>query len=194
MTRFLLPLVAAALVAASALGQGFSGPLPTPPPVRDPSTGRLVPWPGPGVPFMRPFPPITVPWFGGFGYYTYGPSYPYTYDAWYLPAYSAGPTPVPQYQPPAPNAPPPIVPELPAEWTIEFPAGADVTLNGRPAAGEGAVRKLTSPPLKAGETYTFAVTAHWTADGKTYEWDRTLTLGAGQRSRSVVSRGFPVEK
>lgn len=196
MTRFLLPLTAVALVAASALGQGFTHPLPTPPPGRDPVTGRPVPWPGGMPPGVRPFPPITVPWFGSFGYYSYWPSYPYSYDSWYLPAYDypTAPAPVAPNRPADPNAPPPIVPELPAEWTIEFPVSADVTLNGHPAPGDGAVRKMTSPPLKPGETYTFAVTAKWTADGKRYEWDRTLTLGSGQRSRSVVARGFLVEK
>ena len=190
MTRILVPLLAVALAAGPALGQGFTRPMPTPPPVRDPATGQLVPWPGPVVPRFvpRPFPMFGVPWFGGLGYYSYGPPV-----AWYPPVYDYGPV-FPQYQPPAQNGPPPIVPELPAEWTIEFPAAGDVTVNGVPATGDGAVRKLTSPPLKPAERYTFAVAARWTADGKRYEWDRTLTLGAGERSRSTVARGFLVGK
>src|SRR5699024_5829325 len=112
-----------------------------------------VPWsPLNPPPLLRPVAPITVPWFGGYGYYPYyWSSYPYTYDSWSMPAYNAVPA-APVTQAPAPNGPPPIVPELPAEWTIEFPADAAVTLNGRAVEGGGVVRKLSSPPLKPGET------------------------------------------
>jgi len=195
MTRVRLSTVALLVLAAHpAFGQGFSRPVQTPPPVTTPG-GRVVPWsPSLLPPIARQIPPIAVPWFGGLGYYSYGPSYPYTYDTWYLPAYDQFPTgPVAPAPQPAPSGPPAIVPELSAEWTLEFPASAEVTLNGNPT-GVGTVRKLTSPPLKPGESYTFAVTAKWTADGKKYEWDRTLTLGSGQRSRTVVTRGFLVEK
>ena len=67
---------------------------------------------------------------------------------------------------------------------------AAVTLNGQSVQGSGRTRTLTSPQLKAGETYTFDVKANWTADGKKYEWDRTVTLGSGERSKVAVARGF----
>ena len=86
------------------------------------------------------------------------------------------------------------MPELPAEWTIEFPAAADVTLNRAPTRRRRHCGSWQFPPLKPGAKYTFAIAARWSADGKRYEWDRTLTLGAGERSRSTVARGFLVEK
>jgi uncharacterized protein (TIGR03000 family) len=87
-----------------------------------------------------------------------------------------------------------VNPELPAELTLEFPADAAVTLNGQAVKGSGKTQTLTSPPLKAGETYTFDVAANWTADGKKYEWDRTVTLGSGERSKVAVARGFPTKE
>lgn len=183
MTRILVgfsTLALLAITAGPAPGQGFTNPPTLAPTVRLPVVAPPGLLPGPFVP--RPFPGIGYPWFGGYGYSPINPVY-----VWTPPVFDSAP-------PPAPNGPPAIVPELPAEWTIEFPAIADVTLNGAPAPGDGTVRKLTSPALKPGATYTFAVTAQWTTDGKQYEWDRTLTLGSGQRSRSTVTRGFLVGK
>ena len=102
MTRTAARLSTAALFAHLArragIGRGFTNPLPTPSPVRDPFTNRLVPWPGPVVPRFvpRPFPVLGVPWYGGIGYY-YGPAY--DYNTWYMPAYDYAQVPPPARPP-----------------------------------------------------------------------------------------------
>jgi uncharacterized protein (TIGR03000 family) len=81
---------------------------------------------------------------------------------------------------------------LTAELTIEFPADAEVSVNGTAVPGSGKVRTLSSPVLRTGLTHTFAVIARWTQDGQKYEWERSVTLGPGERSRITVARGFLV--
>ena len=74
--------------------------------------------------------------------------------------------------------------EFPATLTLQFPAAADVWLDGKKVEGSAAEeRVLTSPTLKPGEDYTFALKARWTADGKTYEATRSVKVGPGDRSR-----------
>jgi uncharacterized protein (TIGR03000 family) len=67
-------------------------------------------------------------------------------------------------------------------------------VNGAPSGQDGAIQVFTSPPLKVGETFRFAVAARWTEKGAEYEWERTVTLEAGQRSRILVASGFKVAK
>jgi uncharacterized protein (TIGR03000 family) len=86
-----------------------------------------------------------------------------------------------------------INPELAAELTVELPAVAKVTLNGRAVDTSGKTVTLSSPQLKAGETYTFDVKANWTTDGRQYMWERVVTLGSGERSKMAVARGFPIK-
>jgi uncharacterized protein (TIGR03000 family) len=205
MTRTLLPLAVAALLFASAPApaQGIrpiARPIVSAPDVRPFLPGRQPGW---AVPPGLAYP--TAPWFGGYYGGFYGGYYPGYYGDYY--PYLGSSTSF--YYPPAPLTAPPLTgaggtgsgsaatvvvnPEQPAELTVEFPAAPDVTLNGAAAEGEGTARTFRSPPLKPGETYTFDVKAKWTVDGKRYEWDRTVTLGAGERSRLTVARGFPVK-
>jgi uncharacterized protein (TIGR03000 family) len=155
-------------------------------------------------PVVRPWPyrPATFPawpYYGGLGYYPfapsvlYGPSYSY-----YTPAsgFSTQPSLIP---PPLEgagatpmSAPVSNNPELAAVLTFVFPAAADVRVNGVAVPGEGKVRTMQSPPLRTGLAHTFDVKARWTIDGQAYEWERTVTLGPGERSRITVARGFPV--
>lgn len=212
MTRTLAALVAA-LTAAPAFGQGFSQPLPTPPPVPVPGTRMFYPAASPFTPpyFHAPMGRRGfTPWagygfapvyghgwgWGGFGPY-YAPAFGYPYgtaSSWGTSFY--GPTTAPPLMGAGTvgrDVPAPLNPALTAELTVEFPAPAEVWLNGSPAPGEGAVRTLTSPPLAAGRSYSFAVRAKWESGGRKYEWERTVTLGPGDRSRITVARGFPVD-
>ncbi len=78
-----------------------------------------------------------------------------------------------------------------AELRLELPAAADVWVNGKQQPTREATRTLTSPPLAAGGQHTFDLKATWTAaDGTKYEWDRTMTVAAGGRSKVAVAAGF----
>lgn len=186
------------------------------------SWGPRAAWPGSVAPIEPWARPALVAW-GGWGWGGGGVYNPYYAGGIYNPYYASPYTwgwgmsePSPDYwarstQPPplqgagftgtgtgtgaGADTQPTIVvnPELPAELTLEFPADAAVTLNGRSVEGSGKTRTLTSPELKAGESYTFDVKANWTADGKKYEWERTVTLGSGERSKVAVARGFQVK-
>jgi uncharacterized protein (TIGR03000 family) len=206
MNRLTLAALLVPCVAWPALAQGLRDTTPTP--LYRPGNpflpaisqfGPQAAWPGAIVP--------TVPWAGagwGGGYYPYYGSYlgygygsPY-YWGWGMsqpymdygrllqapPLDGAGKTDSTQVV---------INPQLPAELTLAFPADATVTLNGRAVKGSGKTQTLTSPPLKAGEAYTFNVKADWTADGQKYEWERVVTLGSGEHSKVAIARGFPVK-
>lgn len=83
--------------------------------------------------------------------------------------------------------------DLPATLTLQFPNAAEVWVNGKKADGDAATeRVLTSPTLKVGESHTFEVKARWMSGGKTYEATRTVTLGAGDRSRLLIVSGVEV--
>lgn len=125
----------------------------------------------------------------GFGFGFPGGFYDYGY-------YNAAPL-VLQVPAPAPVRPEPTVVlanEFPATLTLQFPAAAEVWLNGAAVPGEAAEeRVLASRVLKPGEQFVFDVKARWTAGGKTYESLRTVTLGSGDRSRLLVVSGTEVK-
>ena len=205
MSRLSLAALLVPCVAAPALAQGLRDTTPTPMyrPANPyfPSLSNFGPQAGwPGV--IAPTRPWVLPpgggWYGGYSPYYPGSFYgsPYVWG-WGMSEPSLDyvrPIQAPPLQGAGGNGPSGtqlvVNPELPAELTLEFPADAAVTLNGQAVQGSGRTRTLTSPQLKAGETYTFDVKANWTADGKKYEWERTVTLGSGERSKVAVARGF----
>lgn len=142
----------------------------------------LPPW---GVAFPTPYPFYGYP-FGGYGY----PFATYVPPVAYLPAPSAIAE--------APRRSDPTVVlanEYPATLTLQFPTSAEVWLDGKKVDGSAAEeRVLTSPVLKPGEQYTFAVRARWTNDGKTYETKRSVKLGSGDRSRLLIIAGEEVKE
>jgi uncharacterized protein (TIGR03000 family) len=80
-----------------------------------------------------------------------------------------------------------------ARLTAEFPAPAEVRLDG--VAQPGGPRRewvFDSPVLRPGQTYTFRVAARWQLDGTTYERDREVSAGPGDRRRLTVLSGTPV--
>ena len=83
--------------------------------------------------------------------------------------------------------------EFPATLTVQFPGAAEVWLDGKKVEGAAAQeRVLTSPTLRAGDTYTFDIKARWTKGGKTYEATRKATLTSGDRSRLLILAGNEV--
>ncbi len=85
--------------------------------------------------------------------------------------------------------------EFPATLSLQFPAAAEVWLDGKKVSGDAAAeRVLTSPVLRPDQTYTFNVKAHWTIGDKTYETTRVVKLGPGDRSRLLIVSGDEVRK
>ena len=191
MTRALVAAALTAVAAGPAFGQGIREPRPPVPPNRNLNSLPARWWsPGPGMPlyFGQPYGQV------------YGFSLP-----WYLPpAVAPGAVVVRREGPvraglPGAGVPADVPaaasePVLPAEFVVQFPASAEVWVNGKKVDGDGATRTLTSPPLTTGERYTFAVKARWTLDGDAYEWERTIALGPGERSRATVAAGFKVKE
>jgi len=135
------------------------------------------------------------PYFGyGFYLYDYGDGYDPDYDGygpypWADPSagYSTG-------NESAPQRSVVLSGEFPAVLTLEFPAPAEVWLDGKKVGGEAAnVRTLSSPVLRPGDRYTFHVKADWTVKGQTYGYNRDVTLETGARSRVLVVSGTPAE-
>ncbi|MDY3555844.1 hypothetical protein R5W24_004990 [Gemmata sp. JC717] len=128
--------------------------------------------------------------------YYFGYSYGLDYEYIEQPGYDEPVYPVvgPVVRPARPEPAVVLANEFPATLVVQFPAAADVWLNGRAVSGAAAdERVLTSPVLKPGESYAFAVKARWAAGGKTYEANRTVTLGGGDRSRLIVVSGAEVK-
>lgn len=210
---FRLPLALVALTAAAATAGAQPGNLPLAPGVHPgspigpgtqflPQSGYRFTPPGQGMTFGA----RRLGGFGGFGGPTFFPTpfyYGYGYGlgygdiegTYYLPR--LGPT-IVIAPPPAPPRPPEpsvvLANEFPATLVVQFPAAADVWLNGRAVKGEAAEeRTLTSPVLRPGESFAFDVKARWASGGKTYETTRTVTLGPGDRSRLIVVSGTQVK-
>lgn len=132
----------------------------------------------------------------GYGRGYYGPGFGFGYPGGYYDYgyYNAAPRVVEVAPPVRPEPTVVLANEFPATLTLQFPAAAEVWLNGSAVPGEAAEeRVLTSRVLRPGEHFAFDVKARWTAGGKTYESLRTITLGAGDRSRLLVVSGTEVK-
>ena len=132
----------------------------------------------------------------GWGYQAYSPwtGYGYSYGG-LLPAFPAAPAPVTVEPLRRPDPVVVLAQEYPATLTLQFPAAAEVWLDGKKMTGEAtAERALTSPVLTQTQQYTFAVRARWTTGGKTYEAKRSVALGAGDRSRLYIVSGDEVKE
>jgi hypothetical protein len=82
----------------------------------------------------------------------------------------------------------------PATLTLELPAPAGLWVNDIFYEAVESRSVITSDALPPGTPVTLDVYAEWTVDGKRYEWSRVVTVAAGEKSRLVVGRGFPVKK
>ncbi len=147
--------------------------------------------------------PVAMPWgWGvGWGYQTYNPwtGFGYAYGG-ILPA---DPVVTPIATPAAvaveqPRRAEPVVvlaQEFPATLALQFPAAAEVWLDGKKVSGSAKEEQvLKSPVLQPTQTYTFLVKARWEKDGKTYEAKRSVTLGPGDHSRLLIVSGDEVRE
>ena len=133
---------------------------------------------------------------GGYGY-GYAPYYGYGFSgdqfSPFAPQYGVAPIPPLVSQPVQQTLV--LANEFPATLVLDFPAAAEVWVNGKQGEGEPNTEwTLTSPTLRPGERFTFDVKARWKADGKTLEYARSFTIAGGDRSRAHVLSGTPVKE
>jgi uncharacterized protein (TIGR03000 family) len=69
----------------------------------------------------------------------------------------------------------------PAVIRVVVPADAALWFDGRPTTTTGAVRLFVSPPLAAGQEYTYELRAHWLEGGKEIRHTERVRLQAGDR-------------
>lgn len=82
-----------------------------------------------------------------------------------------------------------------ATLVLQFPAAAEIWVGGKKAGGDPAAEwTLTSPALQTGGSHTFEVKGQWKAGGKTFEYQRSVTVAAGDRSQSQVISGTEVKQ
>ena len=83
--------------------------------------------------------------------------------------------------------------EATASLVVQFPAAAEVWVDGKKVeGGRSAEWTLTSPVLTPGEAHTFDVKGRWRIGGKTFETERLVTVPGGERSRSIVVSGTEI--
>jgi hypothetical protein len=134
-----------------------------------------------------------------FGYWFY-PGYfgwgydPFDYGYWPDPYFELDP--FAGYYPgndPGPQRVVALSGEFPAALTLEFPAPAEVWVDGTKLAGMPAtVWTVRSSVLRSGDHHTFHVKAEWTTKGQTYEYHRDASVEAGAQSRLLVVSGTAV--
>jgi uncharacterized protein (TIGR03000 family) len=78
-----------------------------------------------------------------------------------------------------PNFNAPMLPPASALITIIVPRDAEVFFDGTPTAQKGADRLFSTPLLKPGWNYSYAVLARWQDGGKVVERTRNVVVSAG---------------
>jgi uncharacterized protein (TIGR03000 family) len=199
MNRFIYVLLALAAFASIGSAQPRQLPLspaiPAVPAARQPAQGNMV------------FFPVALPWgLGmGWGYQTYNPwtGFGYVYGGILptevavnrmgtpvvAPLMTAGALAVRRTQPVVR-----LAEEFPATLALQFPAAAEVWLDGKKVSGVKEEQVLTSPVLKPTQTYTFLVKARWRQGGKNYEANRAVTVGPNEHSRLLILSGDEVRE
>ncbi len=144
---------------------------------------------------------------GGFyGGYYYDPYFPY-YGLDLPPYYGPYPYAVPLYPPPpAPiylgsagtTAPPSAVtgagytvasPPVQGIVSVTVPPSTRLYVQDTPTSTTGTVREFQTPPLQAGQSYTYRIRAEWEQDGRQMSQTQTINVVGGQNVRI----GFPAD-
>ena len=73
--------------------------------------------------------------------------------------------------------------QSPATVVVRLPAGARLTIDGRPTRATGATRRFVSPPLQPGKSYTYRLRAEIGLARRTVSETQTVTVQAGRRSQ-----------
>ncbi len=131
--------------------------------------------------FNRGLPSYGYGYFGGFVPYWYDESYGYSSNGvidYNITNYNFLP---PPYDPPRNFAVPDALPNdhpSTARLTLQIPAVADLTINGK-KIDAGTNFRFESPELRPEESFTFDVRVAWRENGKIIEEKRTLTMRPG---------------
>jgi hypothetical protein len=130
------------------------------------------------LPPLRPGHPIFGIWPG------YGIWAPYSYPI-------EVPVPVPVFVPPGqPELQVELSGEAPATLVLQFPAPAEVWVSGKKLDGGPRTEwSITSPAVPIGTEHPFDVKARWSSNGRTFEYQKTVPVESGSRSRSLVLSG-----
>jgi uncharacterized protein (TIGR03000 family) len=59
-------------------------------------------------------------------------------------------------------------------------SAAEVRVDGRPTTQTGTDRTFESPPLEAGKSYAYTVTARWAEHGQVFEVTKAVTGAPGE--------------
>jgi uncharacterized protein (TIGR03000 family) len=136
--------------------------------------------------------------FWGFPFYSswfWGYPYPYFYGGfprWYYwndYAYDPGPaymyTPDGNYtvteQPPQPPADMPKLDDNAVLIAVRVPDSAVIWFDGDKTTQTGSLREFITPPLEAGQKYTYEIKAQWMENGKEVSRTRQMDIYAGDR-------------
>jgi len=121
----------------------------------------------------------------GYGYYPYyGRSYYYTpsYYSYAAPLYYANPVVVPttEVRDSYYNTPAPAQQETGMVRVLVPTPTAQIWFDGTPTNQRGTERMFHSPPLDPSGSYTYAVRARWTENGRTIDREQRVTVQPGQ--------------
>ncbi len=92
------------------------------------------------------------------------------------------------FQPPMPA---PVMATAKATLEVSLPPEARLFVDSNAMASNGAVRRLTSPPIEAGREFIYTLTATLMRDGSEVKVERRVTVRAGQTTQ--VALDFPLE-
>jgi len=163
-------------------------------------------YPGYGGYGALPYNSGYYPYSNNSGYYPYDSGYyPYSNDSGSYPysndPYSNGPS-SPAYDlgyydyyqnltPSYPDGYSPATdqPDTRAHITVSVPAGAELWFNDTRSTATGAVREYASPPLTAGDRFTYDVRARWNENGHEVTQTQQVEVTAGAH----VGVKFPVQ-
>jgi len=133
----------------------------------------------------------------GYGYPTYGTGFA-GYSGYFVGSsdrtvvinnYYTPPAPV-VVSPPQPERAPEVLPPATrngvAQIEVSLPADADLFFQGVKMKKTGARRSFVTPPLEAGESYTYQVRAVWKENGREVTQSRGLSVHAGDRQSIVL--------
>jgi uncharacterized protein (TIGR03000 family) len=70
----------------------------------------------------------------------------------------------------------------PATLRVTLPPDSRLTIDGRPTRATGALRVFVTPPLEAGQPYSYTVSANFLRAGKTVTVEQQVFVGAGQET------------
>jgi uncharacterized protein (TIGR03000 family) len=140
-------------------------------------------WGGPYIGFG-----LGYPYYSGYGYYGYNPSYyggyytsPYYSSTYYVtPSYY---TSAPVYTPSYVESSSPMVTDAttaPATVEVRVPANAEVWFGDHKTRQTGSDRMFTSPPLPRDREYTYQIRARWMENGQPVERTRDVRVTGGE--------------